>query len=492
MFGKDRGSFGPPSSQNESYKAADKLLSLADAANARGNLYEAVHLYLAAFESATAQGKGTFQPAIEGLGKAWELSCQLKDRSLAEHVFEKSEPYLAREELAEHAEALQRLALDKLEEFGFSRDDLQDMADMVSADFAGALKESRADDGSLSRSLSSTTAGILPSIGVVPWPQRSAENKTDDETSRAPDQLRYADIAGYSRAIDEMNKRGIGLSDDEQFAELLVSLSKRHGIDSLPAFETLVFRAHSREDANQFMLATAQEIGAPGVRMYMDQTPLGYPVLCVVTTTDFRMNPTRGGFEGPGSLLLEDIDLWGEPFTSFEGEDEDGLPPFAHFSRGAREAIMFIRSAVENPDVHVMASLANSSPVDEFFVDLLGPLSFVDIDVPNASERASVWKDAFTLYPSLRMLGAEELVRLSANLSRNDIYLAAREAVDQAFRESVEQRTFVPVTRDNIYDKIAAYQPLDSDEYHEIEQSAVDSLRNELDSASLDDLLERN
>lgn len=489
MFGKNRGSFGPPSSNDEVYRPTENLLQLASAAALRDNNYEAVHLYLAAFESASSSDEKVHQSVIDGLHKAWDLSCQLKDRSLAEHVFEKMEPYLSSDEVAEHVEMLQRLALDKLEEFGFSREDLQDMADMVSEDFVGAIKDGSAPDAIFAQVLSIDKK--QSSSGIVPWPHPSKTTEKDeldeeDSQPRNPEEFTYADLVGFNRAIEFMHKRGIGLRNDSDFMEFLATLSRRHGISALPSFETLLFRSFSREDANQFMMATAQELGVPGVRMYMEETPMGFPVLLVVTTTDFKMNPSRGGFNGPGLLMLEDIDLWGAPFSS-DSEDFEGLPPYAQFSRGARDAIMFIRSAVENPDVTVMATCADDAYLDEFFIDLLGPLNTVDIDAPNEEERMSIWRDVFSLYPSLRVLGIDELTRLSANLSRYDIYVAAREAVDQAFRQSIELRSYVPVTRDNIYNKLAAFQPLDSREYSELEESAVESLRHDLEH--VDDLL---
>ena len=56
---------------------------------------------------------------------------------MAEYIFEKLEPYMTSEEVADCAEQLQRLALDKLEEFGLTREDLEDMTDMISQDFLG-------------------------------------------------------------------------------------------------------------------------------------------------------------------------------------------------------------------------------------------------------------------------------------------------------------------------------------------------------------------
>ncbi|MBQ9069258.1 MAG: hypothetical protein IJ131_09395 [Eggerthellaceae bacterium] len=310
---------------NDRDDSSDELLDLAEAAAARGNGYEAAHLYLAAFEASALSDNTLVQPAIDGLYKAWDISHELKDRSLAEHVFERLEPYLSSEEVASHAEALQRLALDKLEEFGLSRKDIQDMAQMVSEDFAG-IKDGMVVGQVFARSLPAAPSQSKPSTGVVPWPQESQDQvaKEDDDAREQvdPDEFTYDDLVGFDRAIESMHMRGIGLANDSEFSEFVASLSRRHGIDSLSSFETMLFRSASREDANQFMLATGKELGVPGLRMYMDQTPMGFPILCVVATNDFRINATRG-FSGPGMLLLEDVDLWGAPFTNDFYEDDE-------------------------------------------------------------------------------------------------------------------------------------------------------------------------
>ena len=366
------------------------------------------------------------------------------------------------------------------------------MADMVSEDFIGAMKDGPGPDAVIAQVMSVDKNGVRPNKGVLSWPltnqpeEKPAADEQEPKAPQNPEDYSYADLVGFDRAIEEMNKRGIGLARDEQFEDFMAVLTKRHGINSLPSFETILFRSYSRDDANQFMISTSKELGAPAVRMYMEETPMGFPVLCIMTSSDYKVNPTRGGFSGPGVLILEDIDTWGVPFSS-SIEDSEGLPYYAQLSRGAREAVMFIRSAVENPDVQVMASSSASVELDDFFRDLLAPIDVFELDLPNEEERAAIWEDVYKLYPSMRLLKSDDLIRLSANLSRFDIYMAAREAVDQAFKTSVEHRSFVTVTRDNLYNKIAAYQPLDSDEYHELEEYAVESLRHELDN--VDDLL---
>ena len=125
-------------SQNDEYgnSAADYLHRAAQAC-AAGDAVLGMHLYLAAFEKGAHGAYAPDDEAVEGLRQAWALACKLKERSLAEYIFEKLEPYLASDEVAACAEQLQRLALDKLEEFGLTREDLEDMTDMISQDFLG-------------------------------------------------------------------------------------------------------------------------------------------------------------------------------------------------------------------------------------------------------------------------------------------------------------------------------------------------------------------
>ena len=143
-----------------------------------------------------------------------------------------------------------------------------------------------------------------------------------------------------------------------------------------------------------------------------------------------KLASLRHGFAGPGILVLEDLDLWGAPVI----DAADDMAGFfmAAMSRGAREAVNLIRQAVENPDVYVLASASSLEAIDPFFTELLFPLTCVDIDYPTAEERADIWMDIARDHPSIRSVSRDELVRLSANLPRYDIYMAAREAIEEA------------------------------------------------------------
>lgn len=557
-----------PSQNNEFENSAQEFLGRAAQACSAGDAVLGMHLYLAAFEKAT---HGTYVPgdeAIDGLRQAWALACKLKERSLAEYIFEKLEPYLESDEIAACAEQLQRLALDKLEEFGLSREDLEDMTDMISQDFLGLegarlvkvehvtapLRPARPEGASRNApddapaanagepkgapaaqraaqgaaacgirpapsgdaSPSEGAAGMegaapsgadavpegtkdapsfglrIPGAGLAKAMASSAQTGAGDEID-APDlafsfeRLSYRDIVGFSEAVKSVRSIGIGMEKDPGFQDLVGLLNARHGLSRMPAADSLLFRSPAREDASRFMAATMGELGLPGIRMRMEENLQGMPILCVMAQADNqpKLNTARNEFEGPGVLLLEDLDLWGAPVP----DGDDGLGGFilAQLSRGAREAINLIRSAVESPDVYVLASAAEGADIDPFFCDLLEPLTVIDIDYPTPAERVDIWMDIARNHPSVRGIDRAALVRYSAQLPRFDIYMAVREAIEEAYKAGLVAGRYVPVTAENLFEKLAAYQPLDSDEYRQLEEAVVRDFRRGLDD--LDDLL---
>ena len=92
--------------------------------------------------------------------------------------------------------------------------------------------------------------------------------------------LNYRTLAGYDSVIHSMRDIGIGMQDDEKFKELVTLLNTRHGVDRMPTLDTLLFRAPAREDANRFVAATIGELGLPVVRMHMEESLQGLPLLC--------------------------------------------------------------------------------------------------------------------------------------------------------------------------------------------------------------------
>lgn len=544
-----------PSPNDDAGFSASEYLRRASQAYAAGNPVLAMHLYMAAFERGKRpDGTAPDEDIVDGMKRAWRLACSLKERSMAEYVFERMEPYLSNDETEACAEQLQDLALDKLEEFGLSREDLEDMTDVISQDLLGgdarilrvehvdvpmhglgklgkpAVGDAGGADGAGSAGSAKTVAASdSAQISDGPRGGEGAHGDSDEEpmgtpseaardaraseaiasasqaisaalvrmgaaddkegSAPAPAPLTYKQLAGYDDAVDIMHDFGIGMRKDEAFQQLVEQLNKRHGLDRMPATDSLLFRSPAREDASRFMTATIGELGLPVIRMRMEENLQGMPILCVMSQAGKqpKLNGTRNAFEGPGILTLEDLDLWTAPNSDQQPGDDFGGFLLASLSRGAREAVSLIRSAVADPEVYVLASAAEGAEIDTFFLDLLEPMTLVDIDYPSDKERADIWMDIAKEHPSIRGVDPRELVRLSASMPRYDIYMAAREAVEEAYKASLAARRYIPVTKDNLFDKLAAYQPLDSKEYKELEEAVVSDFRRGLDN--LDDLL---
>ena len=627
---------------SESYNGY--LKRAADACEA-GDLVLGMHLYLAAYEKAVIDPNIPDGMALAGLREAWHLACDLKERSLAEYVFEKLEPYLTGSEIAACAQQLQTLALDRLEQYGFSREDLQEMAEMIAQDFVGdgsVLKvesisipgvgvvgmatpqqsethDVEADESAVESDAEPDveaevcdTAGepaedeaphvhipeeiVRPRgrpghVGVISAPPddfnpydefrgyssvgksyhcatnegsgshvftldeerakagelakqqaeeaaKAQEQATSEESSATPSQqaqseaatiakmiaaqiaqseqasnqavqagaaksaaqsgdaisadegyqLNYRNLVGYDEAISIMRSYGIGLQHDKGFTSFLGMLNEQHGLDRAPALDTLLIRAPVIEDASRFIDATIGEIGLPALRMSMEEGMQGVPLLCVTTQGNSRprMKHANNRFEAPAILVIDDLDSWIVPSIPENAEGVSGFV-MANISRGAREAVNMIRAAVEDPDVFVLATATLTGEPDPFFFDMLEPLTIVDIGYPTDQERMEIWAEIARNHPSMRQINRVNLMRYSEGLPRYDIYIAAREAIEDAYKQGLVRRGYVPVSPHNIFEKLAACQPIDSDQYHALEDAVIRSFQDELDE--LEDLI---
>ena len=77
-----------PSRGDDRGNSSADYLRRAVQACAAGNAVLGMHLYLAAFEKASASSGAPEEDAIDGLKQAWALACRFKERSLAEYIFE--------------------------------------------------------------------------------------------------------------------------------------------------------------------------------------------------------------------------------------------------------------------------------------------------------------------------------------------------------------------------------------------------------------------
>jgi hypothetical protein len=368
---------------------------------------------------------------------------------------------------------------------------MQDMAEMLTEDLlngeSGRVKINHIMTAKLPESVAGTLIGGIGKIekhdADVKHDDAANEDKPSDEKleqevskafNRIEEHIDYQTISGYSSAIKDMQSLGIGLDNSPEHQELIELLNSMHGLSKKPALDSIILSSDTREDANRFMLATLGELNLPTVHMCMEENLQGMPLLCV-SARDIKASKStslRELMTGPGVLVLEDLDAWVSPFGP-DGE-EFGNNFFAvQLTRGAREAVGLIREAVDNPDIFVIATVANANDIDEFFLNLFGPITVIEIEAPTPEERVEIWNDIAIDHPSLRKINRADLVRLSANMSRYDIYMAVREAIEDAYKQGLRDKAYCEVTKVNLYDKMAAYQPLESKEYEELENAII-------------------
>ena len=484
-------------------------LSAAREAKRAGDKVLAMHLYLTAYEEACKRGPLPDMEAVGALREAWKVACSLHERSMAEYIFDRLEPHLTPDETEKCARQLQELALDKLSEFGISRSDLEDMADLISeeigahAHISGVTpivstlyrpdaEKAAEGEGSDKGAANDEASAPADAQDAAPVSASDSEQKPDaahraigsvgDVRSAMRRGLMFEDLVGFDGIIEDTRALGIGIKQDEEYRLLIDTLRAQHGLDKLSANGSIVFRTSSREDASLFMTAVVGELGLPAMRVQMQPGPQGMPVLCVTVSADRQPRLTgRMSLDAPGVLVLEDVDLWGAPLIEAASAAEGEGIMFANMARAAREAVTLIGSAVSNPDIYVLASVAGDTADQGYLYDLMEPMNIVDIYLPDEIERRQIWDRVALDHPSVRRLDLSRLTRLSRNLSRTDIVTAAREAVEDAYRQSLKARHYVPVTQEMMYEHISNFQPLESEEYRMLEDAVVKNFRAQIE-----------
>ncbi len=327
----------------------------------------------------------------------------------------------------------------------------------------------------------------VPGSGDIPSPD--SENikglgldSASHEAILSLDGYTYDTLVGFDKEIQRIRRSGILGNADEEFLAFVRQMQEQHGVHDETVGTSVLFRSDVRDDADRLMLATAHELGRPTLRLRVVDAPSGMHAICVVATAGV----SEEGFDGWGTLVIEGIDLLDLPFNVDLGLASFGFAhAFEQASPGALAGVLktlnLIRKAAVDPQVAVFASACVEPEGSSSLMRLIGPMRLFDIALPDGEERDAIWDHLMSKHVSLSALDRFELVRLSSGMPRCDIFSAAHEAVLQAYHQSLDTRQYVSVTLSNILDKIAAYQPLDSKEYQEIENRIVEDFLAEID-----------
>ena len=381
MFGK---------SEEDISKKFFDLSKKATLAESNGDYLSAVNLYLAAYESVKNAGNDMVKVGVEGVKKAWHIVLAQKNRPLAEYVFEVLCKHLNEDEIKSYSDELHNLMLDKLKGLGVPVDNLADTKSASDAlnkmkDFISGMDQKKEPEKQ-----------VPPAPANVEKPENKIENRQADKDAYyvRRELNKYDNLVGFESAIKNMRDNGFIDKENNKQMQLVERLNKEHGLNRISFTETMIFKSPSRVDANLFMEATASEIGLPCIQMHMDDNIQGSSVLCMMAPADsnFRLNPSRTGFNGKGILMLEDVDTWDFPDPS-EMEPEDGLAGFfnAQMSRGIAEVSNLIEVALEDPNILVMATVGMEVSEEEIRKTLdAESFSIIKIDNPTERERAAI------------------------------------------------------------------------------------------------------
>ena len=313
----------------------------------------------------------------------------------------------------------------------------------------------------------------------------------DDPESREPGKrsvmmslegYTFDTLVGFDDEIARLREAGIVQNPDPDYIDFVMQMKAQHGMHDEPIGNAVLFRCDVRDDADRLMLAAANELGNPIIRIKVVEGLEGMQAMYVMATPGLGAD----GFDGPGTLIIDGIDAWDGP-AGFELSLPQMQAMAAASSNGALKTISLIRNAASDPQVTIFASACGSIDRKSPIALLIGPMAEFAIPAPNAAERDAIWDHLMDKHVSMSALDRHELVVLSRGMPRCDIFAAAHEAVAQAYRSSLQTREYVPVTRSNLLEKVAAYQPLDSEEYRKIEDSVVEDFLVEIERYERED-----
>lgn len=491
------------SKQKQNFKEFYNLVVNATVAEASHDLHKSINLYLAAYQIAKDTTKESLDIAVLGLKNAWKMALELKDRPLCEYIFEILSHHLSKDELSSYTKELNYLMLNKLKSLGVNlsnievSDSSKELFEKITSTI-DSLDDIKIDDymTKLDPDLSKYLSENLKKYDKIDQNSKSSKDKDVKNASKQNKEannilplFRYQDLTGYQSSIDIMKKLGVGADKNSNYNKLVKKLSMQHGLNRVSFSDSLVFRGKSRKDTNEFMLASAGEIGLPVIHMSMDQSINGASVLCMLapSNSNFKLNPAKTGFWGSGILILQDIDTWYLPDSDIKVED-GAINYFAlQNARGANEVLNLIDVAVDDPNIIVLASIKDDPANFMTLAKYLDSYRIVDIEHPNDQERYQIWSKLAFLHPSLRAFSIDKLVKCSSNISRYSINAAVKHALENAFKQGIEKKEYVPLTLLDITESLAEYQPLESFEYKKLEDIATDNFKQTLNN--IDDIL---
>ena len=521
-------------SHNSFEKSATFFLEAANQALLNEQPRLAIYLFRAAFEVESSFTTTASSQVIEGLRKAWDLACELGDRSTAESIHGELGTFNSHEQNEQALIRLQALAMTQLEDMGISEHDLENIAGALEHEFMGpvnddlfdalksmleqlmvppqneleennpatqaarlSLPESagadlEGDDQSempdtfgetVADSASDTGAEIisLQQTGLAKLGRQLREFRNRKNEAAPAQRFNYETLTGFKRAMEHMREFGFLTEADGHQREFVQRAAIMHGVPRLSLNDTFLFTGSSREDVSLFAHATAGEIGFPLITVLVELDSLGNGTIKL-------SGPFRRAFYGgppdimdmatPCTVLIENIDYLQHMFHNEQMAAQRNSSRPRGMMPGMGRSMQveiggYLRALRQKPGMVMIATARDTVMVNEVLYSLLGPLRRIDIFPPDSDERLEVLHTFASEHPSFAELDIKQVVRYSEGISRNTLVQAAHSVVEQAYQKSLRTRTYNRVTLGDVLIKLASLVDHESPIYRNIEDEAV-------------------
>ena len=470
---------------NEFLKSAGFFLDAAEDAVESGQTRLAIHLFCAAFEISEKEGLVPAPRVLEGMRKAWSLACEQGDRSTAETIFGELVPYNTPEQTEKGMLQLQELAVNQLEEMGLTKADLEGMANAVSHEMMHYGGEEMMD--TLRDVLDRMSSKPKSDLSIQKASHKGIANNKNDMSEEKEPKLSYSTLAGYDSALARMQEFGFLAAGDSIYRQFVEQAAAMHGLTGLALMEHFVFYGPAREDVSLFAHATAGEIGWPVLSMQIDLDQEGNG--SIKLSGPFKRNlfgpPDLTEITTPCILLIENIDYLQDMFSNEQKAISQGAKPNSGQHQHGRsmqtEVMGYLRALLFKSGVFLIATAERSEALREPLLSLIGVHQEIGIDRPSFDERKEILVWFAEEHPSFTDLDFDRLSNLSASISRHDLVMAARAAVESAYRESLKSGWFHSVSLGEVLAQLAPVVDHDSPVYQELEDAAVAQFQLELE-----------
>ncbi len=477
-------------------------LNAATQARADDRMKLAIHLYLAAFELDRLDHEVPSDTVLDGMQDAWNIACEISDRSSAETLFTELAPYSSPDQVHSRAMQLQDMTVSQLEEMGIPSDRIEKAHRIYSPEAVSAPETVNAPEalnagvdpdflnkmfGMFKQGPDSSNQDAKPADGkdtgtkrepVVPQWGRGRDDSAFPDTD-------YGELIGYESALKSMCVFGFETAADEEYRRFVKENSIFHGVEGLSLYDPFLFYGPSREDVYEFAEATAGEIGNPVVTLHVRTDDDGMWTIRL-------SGPFKKGFLGvsdptdiptPCTFVIENIDILQDFIRAAIKADSqsDEIMP-SHAARAYGEILSYIHAILQKPDVFPIITAQSNLDLAPQFLDMFDRLQRIAVDLPNFEERKKIWINFAKGHASFSDINIDELAEVSEGVSRHDLITAGRNAVRDVFQESLANNVYRYVTiNDVLFELVPFVSQQEGKAYTAMEDAAVEAFVDELD-----------